>query len=81
MDKLEDFFHHEDQIVVDIAQKLKSLRDVKDSGELTDEQFEELVEDLLEVEEVRKMSDTLDRKIMILQAFNALKTIVGVLAK
>ncbi len=81
MDKLEDFFHHEDQIVVDVAQKLKTLADAKGGGELTQEQFDELVEDLLEVEEVRKMSDTLDRKIMILQAFNALKTIVGVLAK
>lgn len=81
MDKLEDFFYHDDPIVVDIAQRLKALQDVKEGGDLTEEQFEELVEDLLEVEEVKKMSDTLDRKIMILQALSALRIIVGVLAK
>lgn len=81
MDKLEDFFYHEDQIVADVAQQLKVLEDGRYNGDLSEEQFQELVQDLLEVEEVKNMSDTLDRKIMILQAFNALKTIVGVLAK
>ena len=81
MERLEEFLDHDDPIIREAAQQLNVLNDGLYNHDLSKEQFDELVEDLLEVEEVRRMSDTLERKIMILQAFNMMKTIVGVLSK
>jgi len=81
MERLEDFLNHEDPIIREAAQQISVLNDGLYNDDLSKEQFEELVNDLLEVDEVRRMSDTLERKIKIIQAFNILKTIVGVLAK
>jgi hypothetical protein len=81
MERLEDFLDHEDPIIVKAAQELIVLKDGLYNGDLSDEQFEELANDLLEIEEVRKMSELLDRKIKILQTFNIMKKIVGVIAK
>lgn len=81
MERLEEFLTHEDPIICQTAQDLSVLKDSLDEQDITKEQFDELVADLLETEEVKRMSDTLDRKIKILQAFNAMKLIVGVLAK
>lgn len=81
MERLEDFLDHEDPIIAGAAQELLVLKDGLYNGDLSNEQFEELANDLLEVEEVRKMSELLDRKIKILQTFNIMKKIVGVLIK
>lgn len=81
MDRLEEFFDHEDPIVQQAAHDLAVLRDGLYNEDLSKEQFNELANDILEVDEVRRMSETLERKIKILQAFNMMKIIVGVLAK
>jgi hypothetical protein len=81
MDRLEDFFDHEDPIVQRAARDLAVLQDGLHNDDLSKEQFDELVNDILEIDEVRRTSETLERKIKIIQAFNAIKLIVGVLAK
>ena len=77
MEELKDFLGHDDPIVAKIARDINILRDGLYNDDLSKAQFDELVEDLLEADEVRRMSDRLERKIMILQAFNAIRKIVG----
>jgi len=77
MDELNEFINHDDNIISSAAKDVNTLKDALDRGDITQDQFEELVNDNLELEEVRRMASNLDRKIMILQAFTAIRTIVG----
>jgi hypothetical protein len=81
MERLEDFLDHEDPMVKDTAEQLMVLKDGLDNDDMTKDQFAELVNDLLEVEQIRHMSDTLERKIKVIQAFNIMKTLAGVLIR
>ena len=81
MDELQNLINDKDSIVSQTAMDVYVLREELDEGNLTKAQFEELVEDLLQADEVRRMSDKLERKIRILQAFNAIRTIVGIALK
>ncbi len=74
--KLKEFENHEDQFIVDTVNELIVLREGLNEGDLTQEQFSELVEDLLELQEVRKMSTTLERKTMLLKTLTTIKKIV-----
>ena len=81
MEELKEFLDHEDPIVAKIAREIDILQDGLYNGDLSRAQFEELVADLLEVDDVRRMSSTLERKIMILQTFNTIRKIVGIALK
>ena len=81
MEEIKDFLDHEDPIVAEVARDISVLETGFNDGDLTKEQYKELVNDLLEVDEVRRMSSTLERKIKILQAFNTIRTIVGIVLR
>ncbi len=79
MDELKEFLNHDDEIVRNAAQEASFLKSARDSGDVTEEQYQELGEDLLEATTLRKLTETLERKIIILQAFTTMRTILGVL--
>lgn len=81
MDELKAYLTHTDETVKEAAVQLDMLVKARDSGDIDKEQFEELAEDLLEANKVRRMATSLERKIMILQAFNAIRAIIGVVTK
>jgi len=81
MEELNQYINHEDPIVRGAANGVKLLKKELHAGEITQSQFEELAADLLERDEVRRMASNLERKIKILQAFNAIRTIVGIALK
>jgi len=81
MAELKDFLDHDDPIISGVAQDITILEKGINDGNLSREQFDELVQDLMEVDEVRRMADKLERKIMILQAFTVIKNIVGISLK
>ena len=77
MDELMEFMNHDDEVVKEAALNVKMLKDMHASGEITEEQFKELAEDILEANKVRRLSITLERKIIILQAFTTIRNLVG----
>lgn len=80
VEKLEPFKNHEDPFIKDLASQLLTLNDGLDRGDLTKEQFKEIAEDLMELQKIQDMADTLDRKNMLLQTVNAIRYVVeGVL--
>jgi len=79
MDELKEFLNHDDEIVRKAAKEASFLKSARETGDLTEEQYTELVEDLLEAKKIRRLSETLERKIIILQAFTTIRTILEVI--
>ncbi len=79
MDELMEYMSHEDETVKEAAINVKMLKDMFEANEITKEQLEELAEDILEANKIRRLSITLERKIIILQAFTTMRNIVGAL--
>ena len=79
--KLQEFLNSNDEEIKDIASEIRTLYEGIYRNSLSIEQFKELAEDLLEAQKVRQSSINLDRKIKILQAINAIRTIVGLIPK
>ena len=52
MEQLKEFLQHEDPIIRDVANQLNTLANGVYNDELSQEQFDELANDLLEVEAV-----------------------------
>ena len=80
-EKLKDFLTHDDELVRDVANEILMLYDGVYNESLSQEQLHEVVEDLMQTQEVRRMADNLERKIKVLQAFNVIKTIIGIIPK
>ena len=66
MDELMEYMSHEDETVKEAAINVKMLKDMFEANEITKEQLEELAEDILEANKIRRLSITLERKIIIL---------------
>lgn len=79
MDKLEDFFEHEDAIVADAAHQVSILNDGLRNEDLSQEQYDELVNDILEVEHIQELADSIKRKVAIHKTFEIIKKIIGLI--
>ena len=78
--RLKVYENHEDEFIQKVAKELIVLADGLDRDDLTKEQAKELTEDILELQQVRQMKTTLERKTMLLQTVNAIRYVVeGVL--
>lgn len=77
MDELLKYLTHDEKVVKEAAVTVMDLKKMFDNGNITPEQFKELSEDVLEVTKIRRLNETLERKIIILQAFTELRGIVG----
>lgn len=63
-----DFNNHEEESVRQAAAILAEARQGFENGELTKEQYDELVEDVLQIEQMQELADSLERKIAIQKA-------------
>lgn len=70
---LEDFLNHEEQSVRQAAQ---ILIEAQQDPNLTQSEFEEIADDVLEVHEMQKLADTLDRKIAIQAAVDIMLMLI-----
>jgi uncharacterized protein (UPF0305 family) len=77
MNTLEEFRNHEDQFIKDTVEEILQLKNAYKDGNLSKEQLEELVNDLLELQEVRKLSTSLERKTTLLQTIKNIQTIIN----
>ena len=74
--KFEDYATHEEESVREVASFLAQSKEALDNGDMTRSEFDEIAEDLLQLELVEKYADELERRITIRKAFKALMSIV-----
>lgn len=73
--RFEDYATNEDELVAEAAMTLESVKDAYERGDLSKGEFDELVDDVLEFGQIDALGDSLERKIVMKQAFEALKMI------
>jgi len=71
------FLEHEDDLVRSTAQKLVKFRSLLKEGELSQNEYNELVEDLLDLRIIEEATDDLERQIKLKRAFDTLKMIAA----
>lgn len=79
MKTISDFFSHEEPTIRQAAVLLEQAHKARENDEISQEQFEELVNDILDIKRLSQFCDTLDRKVAVQNAINILRTIIGVL--
>lgn len=63
-----DFYNHEEESVRQAATILAEAKQGFENGELTKEQYDEIIEDVLQIEQMQELADSLERKIAIQKA-------------
>lgn len=79
MSKFKEFFEHEDKDIAFIAGKLAEYEDAVHSGKMDKDEFEELANDLIEFGHIDNLADSIERQVMYKKAFDAMKSIIGVI--
>ena len=79
MSKFEEFLNHEDDDLADIARSLSDYETMLEVGQISESEFNELADDLLEYTKIDELSDDLERQVMYKKAFDALKKIVSII--
>lgn len=80
-EKFEDFFGHDEDAIRNAAVLLVEAQSAFDSGDITKSEFDELAEDILEIGEIDKLADNLDRRVAFKQALDGLKSLAGIIGK
>lgn len=75
------FLSHEDEIVRHVATKVAELHTMKENGDLSDSEFKELCEDVVDLRKVLTMMDDSNRKQAVMDAINSISAVVGVVSK
>jgi hypothetical protein len=73
------FFQSEIDLVKDVAHKMERYTEAFQSGEMSRSEYEELCDDLLDLEKIEQSADALEQKIMISQAFKTMMAIAKAL--
>ena len=76
-----DFFSHDEQSVREAAEILAEAKQGVANGDLTQSEFEELAQDVLEIGQMQELADTLERKIAIQAAVDILSMLVKAVPK
>lgn len=74
-----DFFNTKDDTVAEAAKLLAEVKQVYEDGGLTRQQFDELVNDVFEVDEILRLTKKLEDRIRIQEGIDALKKIVSLI--
>lgn len=79
VEKFEDFFGHDEDAIRNAAVLLVEAKTAFDDGDITKSEFEELANDILEIEEIDKLADNLDRRVAFKEAMDGLKSLAGII--
>lgn len=75
--RLEDFVGHKESAVKTVALLLVEAQESLQNKEMSLDEFKEISEDLLELERIDQLSSTLEQKVKIKQAFDAMTKIIS----
>ena len=78
---LNELLDSNDPLIRNAAMVVNEAKVGYEAGELTREQFDELVEDALQVAEVDELADDLERKIAVQKAVDVLKMVIKLVLK
>lgn len=70
--RFEDYATNEDAYIAEAAATLVAVKEAYERGDLSKSEYDELVEDTLEMDHIDRLSDSLERKVRIKQAYQAL---------
>lgn len=70
--ELEKYVRSSNTIVSERAMKIKELYDAKSQGLISKSEYNELVEDLLDIEKVDKLTSKIQEREMLITLFNAM---------
>lgn len=73
----EDFFDHDEPMVSTAARFLADIKEKYEAGEISKDEFKELANDALEIQEMSGLADDLDRKVAISRALSTLEIIAS----
>lgn len=76
-----EFFKDEDEHVRDAARQVEALRMQMDKGELNPSEFEELSGDILDLDKIEELADSIERAAYIEKAFKMMLIVVKGLIK
>lgn len=79
--KFEDYATHREQAVREVASFLAQSKAALDAGDMSRSEFDEIAEDILQIDTVGDYAGDLERKIKIQKIFKALMTIVKLIPK
>jgi len=65
-----------DQFIIDIVNELSLIKNNYDNGQLTGNQFQDLAFELINLQKVRRMVISVERKVRLLQALTQIKNIL-----
>ncbi len=69
------FLEHEDDLVRATTHKVMKYKVMLDAEELTQDEYKELVNDSLDIRQIEKATDDLDKQIELKKVFDMLKTL------
>lgn len=72
-----DLLHHEDSWIKTSARLVKECKAGLDNGQLSRAQFDELMEDIVQIETVDGLADDLERKIAVKEAIEIFKSVIS----
>jgi len=72
-----DFFNHDEPVVSTAARFLADIQEKYEAGEITKDEFKELANDALEINEISGLADDIDRKAAISRALSTLEIIAS----
>ena len=76
-EKFEDFFGHGEDSIRNAATLLAEAKTAFDDGDITQSEFAELSQDILEIGEIDGLADNLDRRVAFGQALDLLKLLAS----
>ncbi len=81
MNSFQTLIQHEDAVVANAAMLLEQFTKQFQAGELTQDEFKQLADDLLDMQRIEALALDLDRNTKIAEAFQQLARIVGAISK
>lgn len=77
MSQLIDYLNDDDELVSQTAKLLIDVEESYKNGQLTSDEFQEIVNDILDIESLGVISEHLERKLRVQQIFETLRNLMG----
>lgn len=79
MISITELLSHDEVPVAEAAQRAVQLKQRLDAGSITQEEYEELAKDIVNIESIKDSMDTVERQIFFQQALDVIKIFLGLL--
>ena len=78
-EELDEYLGDADVIISELAQQMISLKFDLNNGDISQDEFDELVGDVMDLEQIHELVDNIERKANVEKAAKAIAKIVGMI--